>query len=58
MPIRLEAETLLHALAREGIDAAFIGRVVPREAGVVLTRAGQPGPMPRFDQDEITRLFA
>ena len=23
-----------------------------------VTRAGQPGPMPRFDQDEITRLFA
>jgi hypothetical protein len=24
----------------------------------VLTRGGQPGPLPRFDQDEITRLFA
>ena len=52
-----DAGILLHALAREGIDAAFIGRVVPREAGVVLTRGGQPGPLPRFDQDEITRLF-
>jgi hydrogenase expression/formation protein HypE len=48
---------LLHALAREGIDAAFIGRVVPREAGVVLTREGRAMPLPRFDQDEITRLF-
>jgi hydrogenase maturation factor len=53
-----DAGVLLHALAREGIDAAFIGRVVPREAGVVLMRGGQPGPLPRFDQDEITRLFA
>jgi len=53
-----DAGILLHALAREGIDAAFIGRVVPRQAGVVLTRGGQPGPLPRFDQDEITRLFA
>jgi hydrogenase maturation factor len=53
-----DAGIVLHALAREGIDAAFIGRVVPREAGVVLTRGGQPGPLPRFDQDEITRLFA
>ena len=52
-----DAGIVLHALAREGIDAAFIGRVVPREAGVVLTRGGQPGPLPRFDQDEITRLF-
>jgi hydrogenase maturation factor len=53
-----DAGVVLHALAREGIDAAFIGRVVSREAGVVLTRRGQPGPLPRFDQDEITRLFA
>jgi hydrogenase expression/formation protein HypE len=53
-----DAGLVLHALAREGIDAAFIGRVVPREAGVVLSRGGQPGPLPRFDQDEITRLFA
>jgi hydrogenase maturation factor len=53
-----DAGVVLHALARDGIDAAFIGRVVPREAGVVLTRGGRPAPMPRFDQDEITRLFA
>lgn len=52
-----DAGIVLHGLAREGIDAAFIGRVVPREAGVVLTRGGQPGPLPRFDQDEITRLL-
>jgi hydrogenase maturation factor len=54
---RADAGVVLHALAREGIDAAFIGRVVPREAGVVLTRKGTPGPLPRFDQDELTRLF-
>lgn len=52
-----DAGIVLHALAREGIDAAFIGRVVPRDAGVVLTRGGQSEPLPRFDQDEITRLF-
>ena len=52
-----DAGVLLHALAREGIDAAFIGRVVPRDAGVVLTRQGRAAPLPRFDQDEITRLF-
>jgi hydrogenase maturation factor len=53
-----DAGTVLHALAREGIDAAFIGRVVPREAGILLVRGGRPEPLPRFDQDEITRLFA
>jgi hydrogenase maturation factor len=51
------AGILLHALASEGIDAAFIGRVVPREEGVRLVENGRPGPLPRFDQDEITRLF-
>jgi hydrogenase maturation factor len=53
-----DAGIVLHALAREGIEAAFIGRVVAPEAGVVLTRGGRPAPLPRFDQDEITRLFA
>jgi hydrogenase maturation factor len=53
-----DAGILLHARARADIEAAFIGRVVPREAGVVLTRGGRPGPLPRFDQDEITRLLA
>jgi hydrogenase maturation factor len=53
-----DAGVLLHALAREGIDGAFIGRVVPKEDGVTLSRGGRPGPLPRFDQDEITRLFA
>ena len=53
-----DAGVLLHALAREGIDGAFIGRVVSKEAGVTLSRDGRPGPLPRFDQDEITRLFA
>lgn len=52
-----EAGILLHALAREGIDAAFIGRVVPRASGVMLARGGQVAPLPRFDQDEIARLF-
>jgi hydrogenase maturation factor len=53
-----DAGIVLHALAREGIEAAFIGRVVPPEAGVTLTRGGRATPLPRFDQDEITRLFA
>ncbi len=52
-----DAGVVLHACAREGIDCAFIGRVVPRAAGVTLSRDGRPGPLPRFPQDEITRLF-
>jgi hydrogenase maturation factor len=52
-----DAGVLLHAWAREGIDGAFIGRVVGREAGVVLTRGGAATPLPRFEQDELTRLL-
>lgn len=52
-----DAGIVVPALARQGIAAAVIGRVVPRAAGVVLVRGGQPGPLPRFDQDELTRLF-
>jgi hydrogenase maturation factor len=53
-----DAGVLLHALAREGIDGAFIGRVVPPSEGVTLVQAGHPAALPRFEQDEITRLFA
>jgi hydrogenase maturation factor len=53
-----DAGVVLDGLAREGIAAAFIGRVVASEAGVTLTRGGTAGPLPRFEQDEITRLFA
>lgn len=53
-----DAGIVLHGCAREGIDCAFIGRVVAREAGVTLVREGRPTALPQFPQDEITRLFA
>ena len=53
-----DAGIVLHACAREGIDCAFIGRVAPQEAGVTLMRGGRRGELPRFPQDEITRLFS
>jgi hydrogenase maturation factor len=52
-----DAGVVLHACAREGIECAFIGRVVSPEAGVTLVRAGHAAPLPRFARDEITRLF-
>jgi hydrogenase expression/formation protein HypE len=52
-----DAGVVLHGCAREGIDCAFIGRVVGRESGVTLTRGGRSAEMPRFSRDEITRLF-
>lgn len=52
-----EAAIMLHACARDGIDCAFIGHVVPAAEGVTLQRKGKVEPLPTFGRDEITRLF-
>ncbi|MEA3376457.1 MAG: AIR synthase family protein [Chloroflexota bacterium] len=52
-----DAAEIEAALEREGIAAAHIGQVVEREEGVTLRRPEGRQPLPRFDQDEITRLF-
>jgi hydrogenase expression/formation protein HypE len=53
-----DAGRVIHALAREAIDSHYIGRVVPREQGVVLVEGNRERPLPLFPQDEITRLFS
>ncbi len=53
-----DAGVVLHACARDGIDCAYIGRVLPRESGVTLAVGGRDRELPQFPQDEITRLFA
>jgi hypothetical protein len=35
-----------------------VGRVGPKEEGVILVEGGRPAPMPLFPQDEITKIFA
>ena len=52
-----DAALVLHACAREGIDCAFIGRVVPRGEGLTLVEGGRSRPLPTFPQDEIAKLF-
>jgi hydrogenase expression/formation protein HypE len=52
-----DAATVLHALAREGIDCAFIGQVVPRPEGLTLVERDRSRPLPAFARDEIARLF-
>ncbi len=51
------AERLLQRYRREGILAAAIGEVVEREEGITLVVGGEAKPFPRFDRDEIARLF-
>jgi hydrogenase expression/formation protein HypE len=53
-----DAGVVIHALAREGIDSHFIGRVVPHDKGVTLVDGGSSRPMPVFAQDEIARVFS
>jgi hydrogenase expression/formation protein HypE len=45
------------ALSRAGIPSAVIGRLTPPEEGRVLVESGREVPLPRFDQDEIGKLF-
>jgi len=53
-----DAAGIERALEEEGITAARIGQVVERDEGVTLRSRDDIRPLPRFDQDEITRLFA
>lgn len=52
-----DAGDIERALAAEGITGVCIGRAVGRDQGIVLRGAGGSRPLPRFEQDEITRLF-
>jgi hydrogenase expression/formation protein HypE len=51
------AEAVTRALHQAGIAASRIGEVVPEPEGVLWLRDGMWEPIPRFDQDEIARLF-
>jgi len=53
-----DTAAVLEALAADGIAARRIGRMTPRECGVTIRRGGHAEPLPRFDSDEVARLFA
>lgn len=52
-----DATAILAALEGAGIAAARIGRVGERERGLVLRTTVGERPLPRFERDEIARLF-
>lgn len=52
-----DAPAILAALERDGIPAVCIGRVVERARGIVLRGERGERPLPRFERDEIARLF-
>jgi hydrogenase maturation factor len=48
---------LCAALESAGIQVAPIARAVPAEEGILMSTAQGTHPLPRYDQDEIARLF-
>ena len=52
-----DAGAIIAALEQAGITAAHIGYAVSGAAEVTLLGRGRRRPLPRFDRDEIARLF-
>ena len=48
---------MTRACVAKGIDCARIATAVDPSEGVVLVSAGQESDLPRFDQDEIVKVF-
>ena len=51
-----ESDQLVAAAAKADIPAAIIATALPASAGLTITTAGQTHPLPRYDQDELTRV--
>jgi hydrogenase maturation factor len=52
-----KANDLINRFKSAGVECAAIGRVVPAEEGLTITRGGVVGQLPRFEVDEVARLF-
>ncbi len=52
-----DATKLVDAAREAAIPAAIIATALPESAGLTLIRAGQTQPLPRYDQDELTRVL-
>ncbi|MDO9065890.1 MAG: AIR synthase family protein [Chloroflexota bacterium] len=48
---------LLADFAGAGLPCAVIGRLTPIAAGVRIRQDGREAPLPRYDQDELTRVL-
>ncbi|MFP3902860.1 MAG: AIR synthase family protein [Armatimonadota bacterium] len=53
-----DAAAIVEALHKEGITAAAIAQVRPRDEGVMMhKRDGETVDLPRYDQDELTKIL-
>lgn len=51
------AGALIEAYRGAGVPCADIGEIVPADEGITMTRGSERLPLPRYDSDEITRIF-
>jgi len=51
-----ESDKLVAAAAKADISAAIIATALSASAGLTIATAGQTHPLPRYDQDELTRV--
>lgn len=54
---RGNAASLMSAYRARGIACRRIGELVPADEGILLLERGVPRALPRYDVDEITRVF-
>ncbi len=52
-----EAAKLVDVAREATLPAAIIATAVPESAGLTIHHAGQTQPLPRYDQDELTRVL-
>ncbi|NOY78869.1 MAG: hydrogenase expression/formation protein [Calditrichaeota bacterium] len=53
----VDADVVVKALKEEGISAEIIGTVLPPGQGVVFRRGNDVEKAPKFEQDELTKIF-
>jgi hydrogenase maturation factor len=52
-----DVDAVVRACASRGVPCAEIAEAVEASRGVVLLRDGREEPLPRFEQDEVARVF-
>jgi hydrogenase maturation factor len=51
------SDKIISAIRQEGISCTRIGKILPRDEGVLIESKGKRRPLPIFDSDEITKIF-
>jgi hydrogenase maturation factor len=52
-----DTEKVLEALHNNGVPAAKIGKILPKENGLKIKKRHEVLELPLFDRDEITKIF-